>query len=166
MRKKFQLNGEDIQVEILAQDQTHVHFIFEEEEFLVRKEGSLGHRMILNLNQERFQIPWAQTSGHTFHCSLEQKDFWVELQKEGRVKGKGNDVGKMVSPMPGQILKVMAKVGDQVKAGDGLLIMEAMKMEHTIKANCDGKISKVYFKEGDKIDGDVKLVELEANDQD
>jgi len=50
--------------------------------------------------------------------------------------------------MPGKVLKVTVKAGDEVKAGDVLMVTEAMKMETNIKAKADGKIADVKFKEG------------------
>ncbi|RLA61860.1 MAG: acetyl-CoA carboxylase biotin carboxyl carrier protein subunit [Epsilonproteobacteria bacterium] len=67
----------------------------------------------------------------------------------------------MLSPMPGKIITVLVKSGDVVKKGDTLLIMEAMKMEHAIKASKDGKVIKVFFEEGEQIEGGIELVEME-----
>jgi 3-methylcrotonyl-CoA carboxylase alpha subunit len=66
----------------------------------------------------------------------------------------------MISPMPGKILKILKNVGDEVTKGTGLIVMEAMKMEHTIKASKDGKIEKIFCKEGDQVKAQVELVKL------
>jgi biotin carboxyl carrier protein len=63
--------------------------------------------------------------------------------------------------MPGKIFKVLLKEGDSVKIGDIILIMEAMKMEHAIKANKDGVVSKILFGEGEQVSGNSALCELE-----
>ncbi len=71
-------------------------------------------------------------------------------------------VGTIKAPLPGTILEIKVAVGDKVKMGDRLLIMEAMKMENNINADKEGKISAVKFKVGDSVlEGDV-LVEIEA----
>jgi 3-methylcrotonyl-CoA carboxylase alpha subunit len=62
--------------------------------------------------------------------------------------------------MPGKILKLLVKVGEDVVPGTPILVMEAMKMEHTIKASKAGKIEKIHFKEGDQVAGGVELVKL------
>jgi 3-methylcrotonyl-CoA carboxylase alpha subunit len=60
--------------------------------------------------------------------------------------------------MPGKIIAVMVKVGDDVKKGTPLVILEAMKMEHTIVAPVDGIVSQVHFKVGEQVsDGDALL---------
>jgi 3-methylcrotonyl-CoA carboxylase alpha subunit len=55
---------------------------------------------------------------------------------------------------------VLVSVGEQVQKDQPLLIMEAMKMEHTIKAPFSGVIGEVYFKQGDMVDGGAELLTL------
>lgn len=93
------------------------------------------------------------------HFVLDNRDFFIE--KAGGRKSKRALEGDSLSPMPGKILKVLVKVGDKVIKGDPLIIMEAMKMEHTLKAGKDGVVKAVKFSEGDLVQGQVELVELE-----
>ncbi len=69
--------------------------------------------------------------------------------------------GSLLSPMPGKIFKILLKEGDSVKAGDTILILEAMKMEHNIKANKDGVLTKILYKEGEQVTGNSLLCELD-----
>lgn len=59
---------------------------------------------------------------------------------------------RVTAPMPGNILDVRVKVGDAVKKGDVLLILEAMKMENEIMAGADGKITSVNVNKGDSVE--------------
>ncbi len=59
---------------------------------------------------------------------------------------------RVTAPMPGNILDVRVKVGDAVKKGDVLLILEAMKMENEIMAAADGKITSVNVNKGDSVE--------------
>lgn len=93
------------------------------------------------------------------HFVLENRDYFVE-KLTGR-KRKAADEGGSLSPMPGKILKVLVSEGSMVKKGDPLIIMEAMKMEHTLKASKDAKVVTIKYKEGDLVEGQVELVELE-----
>ena len=70
--------------------------------------------------------------------------------------GSGENV---VAPMPGNILKVLVNDGDQVSAGDVVVILEAMKMENEIVAPADGKIS-MKVKVGETVDTDQVIAEL------
>ena len=75
----------------------------------------------------------------------------------------GNDVpeGGLIAPMPGKVIDVKVKKGSKVKAGDTLVIIEAMKMEHAIKATETGKIDKVMIKLNDQVDNGATLLVLE-----
>lgn len=67
--------------------------------------------------------------------------------------------GVVTAPMPGNINAVKVSVGDQVKAGDGLVILEAMKMENEITAPVDGVIKEVKVQKGQTVNnGDVLVV--------
>ncbi len=67
---------------------------------------------------------------------------------------------KVNSPMPGTILEVKASVGDSVTKGQVLMILEAMKMENDIVAPCDGKVTSVLVKKGDKVNSDDALATI------
>lgn len=64
---------------------------------------------------------------------------------------------KVVSPMPGTILKVNVSQGQTVKAGDVLLVLEAMKMENDIVAPCDGVVKQLLVSKGSTVDTDQIL---------
>jgi len=79
--------------------------------------------------------------------------------EDATIKSK---VGKFVkAPLPGTIFKLKCKIGDEISAGDTLLIMEAMKMENNIQSEIDGKVKTINIAEGDTVlQGDI-LLELE-----
>ena len=63
--------------------------------------------------------------------------------------GSEQQAGGLVAPMPGKVIDLKVKVGSKVKKGDTLVILEAMKMEHQVKASEDGKVTKVLIKKDD-----------------
>ena len=65
------------------------------------------------------------------------------------------------SPMPGKVVKVLVAVGDEVKTGQGVVVVEAMKMENELKSPKDGKIKAVSVKEGQAVEAGQSLVTLE-----
>ena len=73
-------------------------------------------------------------------------------------KGADVGVGGYLSPMPGKIISVKVHEGDTVKDGDVLIILEAMKMEHTIFASADGVVERVLVEEGEQVDADAPLI--------
>jgi len=69
--------------------------------------------------------------------------------------------GHLVAPMSGTVVAVMVKAGDKVEQGAPLMILEAMKMEHTIAAPADGVVSGVNFQAGDRVPEGADLVDLD-----
>jgi biotin carboxyl carrier protein len=64
------------------------------------------------------------------------------------------------SPMPGKVVKVLVAVGDEVKAGQGVVVVEAMKMENELKAAKDGKVSSITVQEGQAVEAGQTLATL------
>jgi biotin carboxyl carrier protein len=67
----------------------------------------------------------------------------------------------IVSPMPGNVIKVNVKEGEIVYKGQVLLVVEAMKMENNVLSPANGTIKRLHVKEGDTVDGSALLVNLE-----
>ncbi len=84
--------------------------------------------------------------------SVVVRDQSVQSDEAVRVKADKANANHIGAPMPGKVLKVNVKAGDEVKAGDVLMVTEAMKMETNIKAKVDAKVAEVKFKEGDKVE--------------
>ena len=72
--------------------------------------------------------------------------------------------GGFTAPMNGTVVSVAVKPGAQVEAGAVLVVMEAMKMEHSIKAPHDGNIAEVFFSEGDLVDEGSELLSFADED--
>ena len=72
--------------------------------------------------------------------------------------------GAILSPMPGKVVSVNVKFGAKVKQGDAILVLEAMKMEHTLAAPFDGKVVALNAKAGSQVSEGVELAKLEAAD--
>ncbi|MBT8490085.1 MAG: acetyl-CoA carboxylase biotin carboxyl carrier protein subunit [Deltaproteobacteria bacterium] len=67
----------------------------------------------------------------------------------------------VIAPMPGTIAEIIVEVGDQVKADEELVILEAMKMENPVVAPSDGVVKEVKVEEEDKVDTNQVLIVLE-----
>ena len=82
------------------------------------------------------------------------------ISKAARPKGEPENPAHACAPMPGMVTEVAVSIGQQVKAGDKLVILEAMKMLTTVSAGADGVVSEVLVKKGDQVDSDDLLVIL------
>jgi biotin carboxyl carrier protein len=98
-------------------------------------------------------------NNHLYKVSV--KDKYDELLHEmGFDSGSAKKGGDVKAPMPGLVLNVMVKVGQKIKQGDSLLVLEAMKMENILKANADGEVKKVIVKKGDKVEKSQVMLSL------
>ena len=73
-----------------------------------------------------------------------------------------NDKSKLTSPMPGKVVKINVKEGDEVKEGTIMMVVEAMKMENNIVAVGKAKVKKIFVAEGQMVDNKMQLLELES----
>jgi biotin carboxyl carrier protein len=67
----------------------------------------------------------------------------------------------VATPMPGKVVKVLVKQGDEVKEGQGLVVVEAMKMENVMKSPKDGRVVELLVREGQAVEGNAKLCAVE-----
>ena len=81
------------------------------------------------------------------------------LASAGQVEA--DHAGSLAAPMPGKIIAIEVQAGDKVKRGQALLVMEAMKMEHTIVAGADGIVESIYFGVGEQVAEGAVLISLE-----
>ncbi len=112
-----------------------------------------GHRLPVSVYQD----------GETVHIFGQAGyDVITVIDKLAHTGDESSDGGSLKSPMPGQVVAFRVVVGDTVKKGQPLAVIEAMKIEHTIHAPADGVVSELLFAAGDLVaDGD-ELLRLES----
>lgn len=140
----------------------------QKETFQVR--GSLdwdGSSLVTTVDGVRTTATVVQhgTEWHAFVAanSADEPAHYVldEPAPEYAAAGAGSGAPTVVTPMPGKVIKVLKAEGDSVKAGEPVMILEAMKMEHVIKAPTDGVLARVPFAAGDQVEDGTVLAEFE-----
>lgn len=154
MKKKLIINSNEVEIDLTRNRDGQIEFTFN------GKQYSFSNRKIDEVSQYVSGDLNALVSNFEKNFIVAGKEMTIESPLRSRSKSNSNSGGHMQSPMPGKILQVLVKVGDVVKEGDSLIVMEAMKMEHTIKANSNGTISAIHFDEGQQCAGGVDLVDL------
>ncbi|SDE57320.1 biotin carboxyl carrier protein [Mucilaginibacter pineti] len=86
--------------------------------------------------------------------------FDLLLDKLGLSSLNSTRISEIKAPMPGMVLKIFAAEGDEIKKGDNLFVLEAMKMENIIKSPADVTIKKIKIKPGDKVEKGQILIEF------
>jgi len=96
-------------------------------------------------------------AGFDVHAIVRETDIY-KLSKLIPKKSKSNLSKLLLSPMPGQVVKVCVQENQKVNSGDDLIILDAMKMENILKADKDAVIKKINIKEGDTVSVDQELI--------
>ena len=133
------------------------------------------------LNAEEYELPKTKYSINKKIIKITQggqkiivnvvrdKDtFWVHIDgkvltfnsADSRKSATKLTEGSLQAPMPGTILDVMVSVGQSVKAGDALMVMEAMKMEHKIVAGHDGIVEAIHYNSGEQVIQGAELLSI------
>jgi biotin carboxyl carrier protein len=158
MQKKMIINGEEVLFDLIKQSVDEIVLKIGEEVFKFSPMALGKNRFALKDDK---QLVKGFASGD--HVVVSGRDFVIESGRKKRNSRKGQGEAGMESPMPGKLLKYLVKAGQKVEKGTALLVIEAMKMEHTIKASADGIVEKLLFNEGQLVDGGVELVNLKAD---
>lgn len=136
---KFKINGQTFEVEIGEFD---------------------GNNAVVNVNGTPYDVEIQNDTQKAKTPVLARKPVMTN-PGEGQIKkNDGGKAFKVIAPLPGSIFKMKVKVGDTVKEGDCLLVMEAMKMENNVLAEKGGVVKSLAVKEGDTVlQGDL-LIEI------
>jgi len=123
-----------------------------------------GNNFYVNINGYRSNSTFVEND-HIMTLFRQNGAFnFKHVQPDYGDLGQGDHQGGLTAPMNGTLVDVLVTNGETVSAGQPLVIMEAMKMEHTIKAPQDGVVLEVFFAVGDMVDGGAELLTFEAKE--
>jgi 3-methylcrotonyl-CoA carboxylase alpha subunit len=117
-------------------------------------------RLLIRLDERTFKAR-AVRAGHDWHVFAEGDYRRLSLKQELAGAGEDTRAGSLAAPMPGKVIKVMAQTGARVTKGEALLILEAMKMEHTITAPADGVVKEIHYGPGEQVLEGAELITLQ-----
>jgi 3-methylcrotonyl-CoA carboxylase alpha subunit len=103
----------------------------------------------------------AVRDGADWHLFRDGAHRVLTLQSAQTAPEPDSAIGSLAAPMPGKVLQVLVAAGAKVAKGAPLVILEAMKMEHTIAAPHDGRVVEIHFKAGEQVNEGVELLRLE-----
>ena len=99
-----------------------------------------------------------QTGPHEFQAEIRDPRAW-RGRKQGALEAEGRQ--QILAPMPGKVVRLLVKVGDEVEAGQGLIVVEAMKMQNEIRSPKKGKVERLLAKEGQPVNAGEVLAWVE-----
>ena len=121
----------------------------------------------LIIDREKIDIIYAATSAVNISIVSPTRSYTLTNIAGGLPSGMDAGGGGTVrAPMHGQLLEIIVSVGDSVKKGDKIAVLEAMKMQHEILAEIDGEVSEIAAKAGTQIAADDLIMEIEAAAED
>ena len=160
-RTKFRHGDDEIAVSYRSQRDGTFHVTLDEDEpRTVAVFGVEGGQVDLEIDGRRLQLAIAGTEDRWL---VHGTDFDVDLTELPRLPLPGllEIKGGLTAPMPGNVLATHVQQGEEVREGQLLLILEAMKMQHRIVAPFDGSVKELHVGEGDQVDNGALLVMLE-----
>ncbi|HMI04461.1 MAG TPA: biotin/lipoyl-containing protein [Pedobacter sp.] len=148
-KNRILVNGTEVEVDSRPIAEKHTHVIYNHRSYNIE---------IVEENRQN-KTCTVKVNGNIYGIKIE--DSYDQLLKQlGMDTAQTGKIRSVKAPMPGLVLNIMAKEGATVTKGDGLLILEAMKMENMIKSPADGIIKKISITKGDKVEKNDVLIEF------
>jgi pyruvate carboxylase subunit B len=144
------IDGDDVAAQVMTVDGTPVRMVTigDEVHRVVVRPGATRGAYTLWLDGWRFEVE-----------ALDERTRAIR-ELSGASAGPSGPA-PLKAPMPGLIVRVSVQVGDQVQAGQGIVVMEAMKMENELRATAAGKVKSILASPGTAVEKGALLVELE-----
>lgn len=147
VNKQLHVNDETVILDRTELGANKTHVIYQNNSYNIE---------VVELNKEE-KTAIVKVNGNVYTLTI--KDQFDQLLKQlGMDNLAVNKIQQIKAPMPGLVLSVLVAEGAEVKKGDNLLVLEAMKMENMIKSPTDGIIKKIEIKQGDKVEKNEILV--------
>ncbi len=125
---------------------------------LVWRVAGAGLEVAFNGQRTELRVDWQGETAHVFAGRGATQIVEVDLLAHaGEAASEG---GRLTAPMPGKVVSFAVKAGDNVKKGQALAVLEAMKMEHTIAAPADGQVAELLYAPGDQVAEGAELLKL------
>ncbi len=167
MSYEIRLNDNQESIEILNRDGNLLEIAIGDRKYkLDITEVEKGVYSILNDNVSH-NVELVPVENKKYEVKIGYESFTVDIidaearYMMGRKSDEDDDQSFISTPMPGKVVRILVEEGQEVKAGETIIVVSAMKMESEYKAANDKTVKQILVKEGDNIDGNQPLVILE-----
>ena len=145
----LKVDGEVVELDATQLSATQSHVLYKNKSYNLE---------IVSENKEEKTMD-IKVNGNVYKVSIEDQ-YDQLLKKLGLDKISSNKVKEIKAPMPGLVLNIIAKEGQEIKKGENLLVLEAMKMENILKSPTDGTVQKILINIGDKVEKNQVLIQF------
>jgi len=98
-----------------------------------------------------------RVNGRTLQVDIEDPREW----NRRAARGGGSESAQVKAPMPGKVVRLLVAIGDEVRQGQGVIVVEAMKMQNELKSPRDGRVASITAREHQTVDGGAVLLTIE-----
>lgn len=147
VKEVLQVNGNPIDYDLLKLSEQASHIIHQNKSYSVE---------VVDFDKEE-KLASIKVNGNVYEVQVTSQ-LDLLLKQLGMDNLTSNKIAQLKAPMPGLVLNILVKEGDEVKKGDSLIVLEAMKMENIIKSPADAVVKKIEVKQGDKIEKNTVLI--------
>ncbi len=150
IEEKIVLNGKEVEANIISINENEVHILYNNQSYFLE---------LVSFDKEN-KVYKIKHKGKLFEIKISDK-YDALLNQLGFDKAQSKKINQLKAPMPGLVLNILAKEGEEYKKGDTLLILEAMKMENAIKSPDDVKIKSIHVNQKKAVDKNDLLITFE-----
>ena len=164
MKYEAKIDGQPISLELDERD-GRVSARVGERDYEVKVERPEAGVYLLFVGEKIYEVRVSAAEKGSLHIAVRGKSFAVKLidRKHLRLAAEHNEDGRrqLVAPMPGKVIRVLLGEGDTVDAGQGVVVVEAMKMQNEIKSPKSGRVVRLRVKEGETVTANQVLAVVE-----
>jgi biotin carboxyl carrier protein len=167
MEQEFTIDDKVYKLQIEFKDGRY-HIDIDGKKYVVDYTSISDNCLSLLIDKKALTVYFSESDGKKY-LSIDGEQFCIQEAKAENIRAAEVDSSALkeapsvCSPMPGKVVKLFVKAGDEVEKGQGLVIVEAMKMENEIKSPLKGRVEKINFKPGDLVDASQEIVEIKPD---
>ncbi len=159
--------GEKEHSVVVEKTESGFKIIIDNDEYINADAVSLKEELLSIIIGNKSYLVNIKNENKSYTVDLNGETFSVDVFEEGSARrfrrDKGGFQGKqqIKAPMPGKVVKILVKEGDEVEAGTGLIVIEAMKMENELKATANGTVKEINAEEGNTVNAGDSIIIIE-----
>jgi len=142
------INSKKTDIKIFESDDGFTYLVYKNKKYLVE---------ITEKNQNKYTV---MINGVSYYFTVESPISYLRKKYLAKHQIK-NKIEQIIAPMPGKILELLVEENAEIKEGEPIVILEAMKMQNEISSHVSGKVKKIHVKQNDSVAKDELIVEIE-----
>jgi len=148
---QFELNSESVvELDVISKEANQFQIIENDTTYTIKP-------LKTDFSKKEYEV---EVNGNKYKVQIKD-ELDAIIKKMGLTLGNKKKEKDVKAPMPGLILDILVSEGQEIKEGDSLLILEAMKMENMLVASTDGIVKKIHVNKADAVDKKQLLIEME-----